>query len=264
MLLINADDVRAVYPTDRDDAAMAPFLAAAGALYDERLGGKGLSSAIAKEVQRYFAGHLLFVADAGLHESIRVEDVSETFTKNRKQPGLMDSRWGAMAIAFDSTGTLAGMASLRPLAMLKLVGVDAEGASVGANTYSIIDGATVGTVLGGTTLYIGNVEDLDFNDVSVPTPGSQLVQLLVDATAVAGDGQSFTYEVYRKARAAAAADPPVATGFGVTIGGATELASLVNGAFTFDEQDRFAVRLVTSAGAATAKHKYTAKFKLPA
>lgn len=120
-LLITADDVQAVYETDRDDVAMQPFLATALAFTDARLAGKGLSDATMKEVQRYFCAHLLFVTDAGPHDSIRIEDVSERFTRNAFQPGLLDSRFGRTAVMLDSSGTLAALTQLKPPAELRLV-----------------------------------------------------------------------------------------------------------------------------------------------
>jgi len=261
MLLITAADVRAVYPTDRDDAAMAPFLAATEALTDARLVGKGLTTSIFKEVQRWYCGHLLFVADAGLHESLRVEDVTETFTKH-KEPGLLGSRWGQQAVAFDSSGTLLGLSRLRPEAMLKLIGAP-DGVEAAGDHFAFIEGATVGTIAGGTTIFVGYVEDVDFNDVSIPMVDARtLIQLVVDATAAPGASKTVTYEVYKKARGAAVGDAPTATGFSIAIGGDSQITTSGSGSVAFDEGDRFALRIGASAGAATAKHKFSAKFKL--
>lgn len=120
MLLITGADVRAVYETDRDDDAIQPFLAVTQAFTDDRLTGK-LSAGILKEVQRYYAAHLLFVTDTGVHDSLRTEDVSERFTGFDKAPGLLDSRWGRTAVSLDSSGTLAAMSTLRAPAELRLV-----------------------------------------------------------------------------------------------------------------------------------------------
>lgn len=120
-LLITANDVQAIYETDRDDVAMQPFLEAAGALTDDRLAGKSLPEATLKEVQRYLAAHLLFVTDAGPHESLRVEDVSERFTKSAFLPGILDSRWGRMAVMLDSSGTLSSLVRLEPPARFRVI-----------------------------------------------------------------------------------------------------------------------------------------------
>lgn len=120
-LLVTAADVKAIYETDRDDVAVQPFLDAADALASAQLTGKGLTNATLKQVQCYLAAHFLFVTDTGVHEALRVEDVSERFTDNWRRPGLLDSRWGRMAVALDSSGTLAGMTRMEPPARLRVI-----------------------------------------------------------------------------------------------------------------------------------------------
>lgn len=121
MLLITAADVAGVYETDRDDVALKPFLDATGAFTSARLSGKGLDAATMKQVQLYLAAHFLFVTDAGPHEALRVEDVSERFTKHDREPGLLDSRWGRMAVLLDTSGTLAAMTRLQPAAEVRFI-----------------------------------------------------------------------------------------------------------------------------------------------
>jgi len=120
-LLITARDVLAVYDTDRGEDTLQPFLDATEAFTDARLAGKGLADATLREVQRYYAAHLLFVTEAGVHETLRIEDVSERFTKADRTPGLMDSRWGRTAVTFDTSGTLAALARQEPLADIRLL-----------------------------------------------------------------------------------------------------------------------------------------------
>lgn len=119
--LITADDVAAVYETDRDATELEPFVAIAEAFTTQFLAGKGLSDAVLKEVQRYVAAHFLFVTETGVHEVLRIADVSERFTKSEKNPGLMDSRFGRMAVTLDPSGTLSELARPRPAAELRLV-----------------------------------------------------------------------------------------------------------------------------------------------
>jgi hypothetical protein len=120
MLLITGADVRSVYETDRDDEELQPFLAVTQAFTDDRLAGK-LSNAVLREVQRYLAAHFLFVTDTGVHDSLRVEDVSEHFTGYDRQPGLLDSRWGRMSVALDSSGTLSSLSRLGAPAELRII-----------------------------------------------------------------------------------------------------------------------------------------------
>lgn len=119
-LLITAADVLAVYDTDRDEDAVQPFMDAALALTDGRIAAGTLSDATLKEVQRQLAAHFMFVTDAGVHDNLRIDGVSETFTKS-KQPGLLDSRWGRMAVALDYSGTLAALSRLTPSAQVRLI-----------------------------------------------------------------------------------------------------------------------------------------------
>lgn len=123
MPLVTAEDVAAVYETDRDHTAIAPFIAIAAAFTDQHLAGKGLTDATLKEIQRYLAGHFLFVSDTGVHESLAIEDVRERFTKSEKSPGLFDSRWGRTAVMIDPSGTLSELARPRPTAELRLLTV---------------------------------------------------------------------------------------------------------------------------------------------
>lgn len=119
--MLTTADVKAVYDTDRDDDALLPFIAVAQAFSDDRLASKGLSAAILKEVQRYLAAHFLYVTDTGVHDALRVGDVQERFTKSDKYPGLLDSRWGRMAVTLDPSGTLAAMTRPEPPALLRLI-----------------------------------------------------------------------------------------------------------------------------------------------
>ena len=116
--LIVADDIRAVYSTDLGDPALQPFIDIAVALTDAQL---VLPSALLKEVQRYLAAHFLFVKETGVHASLRTEDVSETFTASRKNPGLADSRWGATAMMLDTSGVLTALSKDMLPAELQLV-----------------------------------------------------------------------------------------------------------------------------------------------
>lgn len=121
MALITAEDVRAVYETDRDATAIEPFIAIAAAFTDSRLADKGLSAGALKEVQRYLAAHFMYVTDTGVHGTLRVGDVAERFTKSEKNPGLNDSRFGVTAVLMDTSGTLAELARPRPTAELRLI-----------------------------------------------------------------------------------------------------------------------------------------------
>lgn len=121
MALITAAELATVYETDRDDTALQPFITAAATVTTARLADKGLSDDTLKQVQLYLAAHFCFVTDAGPHETLRVEDVSERFTQHAKNPGLLDSRWGRMAVMLDPSGTLAAMTRLQPPAELRFV-----------------------------------------------------------------------------------------------------------------------------------------------
>lgn len=119
MALITAADVKAVYATERGDDELKPFIAIAETYSTDLLAGK-LSDPMLKLVQQYLAAHFLYVSDAGIHASLRVEDVQERFTKSEKHPGLLDSRYGAMAVSFDTSGTLAAAARPQQTAELRL------------------------------------------------------------------------------------------------------------------------------------------------
>lgn len=120
-LLITAADVLGIYDTDRDETSLAPILDVTEAFVAARPALVALPNATRKDVERYVAAHVLFVTDAGMYESLRVEDVSERFTKNEKNPGLLDSRWGRMAVMLDTSGTLRSETKIQPKADIRLM-----------------------------------------------------------------------------------------------------------------------------------------------
>lgn len=114
----------------------------------------------------------------------------------------------------------------------------------------VIAGATQFPVTAGRTIYLGLLEDSSIAEVEIPLPAGQALELVVESDAAPGTGQSFAYEVMKNG---------VTTGLGVSTTG-TATGTYVTGTLTFVRRDRFALRLVTSAEAASAKHKFSIRY----
>lgn len=117
-------------------------------------------------------------------------------------------------------------------------------------------GTTQSRITSGQTIYVGMFEDTDVEDVSIPLPAGQAAQLVVEATSAPGSSQSFTYTVVKNGvdQSMVITVSDLATG-GSTISNPVTLSS--NG-------DRLAIKLVTSAGAATAKHRFSIRYQISA
>jgi len=119
-----------------------------------------------------------------------------------------------------------------------------------AGALDVIAGATQFPVSAGKTIYMGLLEDSSIAEVELPLPAGQVLELVVESDAAPGSGQSFAYEVMKNG---------VTTGLGVSTTN-TATGNYVTGTLSFSRRDRFALRLITSASAATAKHKFSLRY----
>ncbi len=152
-----------------------------------------------------------------------------------------------------------GVASVRALHLgpSYFARLDVESAPVVAlsptGSLEVIAGSTMTSIIGGQVVFLGLLEDIDELRVSLPLPAGTLSELHVAATVGPGAGQSFTYAVSRNG---------VAQNVAATLSGATTSGSSTGAALAFGAGDRFCVRLTTSAGAATATHRFAIKYQL--
>lgn len=118
------------------------------------------------------------------------------------------------------------------------------------STFSIFAGSTQFIVLPSTEIYIGVTESLNIHNAEVPMPAGTIKDLLVEATAAPGIGETFTYEIYVNG---------TGTGITATISG-TDTSASTTANLALTRTDLFALKLTTSYGTSQTKHKYTVKY----
>jgi len=101
------------------------------------------------------------------------------------------------------------------------------------------------------TLFLGLLDSETEASVLLPLPACSIVEIDFYSTVAPGAGQSFAYTL-RKAAAGVftGSDQAMTT----TISGATAKEARVTGSVAYSAQDKFSVKLVTSASAAQAMH----------
>ncbi len=93
--------------------------------------------------------------------------------------------------------------------------------------------------------------DSDWSEARIPVPAGTAGRLTVEATAAPGSGQTFTYAVLD--------DAGSPTGLTVTLSDLETIKSIATDV-AYANDETLALRLITSVGAAAAKHKATLKF----
>jgi hypothetical protein len=106
---ITEAELRKLFPQDNDTTVdVSHYIADANVLVTDLLGTSTLSEARLGIIERYIAAHLYVLGEheGGIFEERygdSMEKRGSTFTLGQ---GLKLTRWGQMAIAFDTTGTL--------------------------------------------------------------------------------------------------------------------------------------------------------------
>lgn len=171
--------------------------------------------------------------------------------------GSVDSRRTAPTLAGGASSVAAPTVDVRsvrltqtgPSFVARLDFVSTPNLAV-SGVLDVIAGATQFPVSSGRTLYLGLLEDASIAEVEIPMPAGQVLELVVEADSAPGTGKSFAYEIMKNG---------ATSGLGVsTTDSAT--GGYVTGTLSFSRRDRFALRIVTSAGAASAKHKFSLRY----
>lgn len=106
MALITDSDVQGVIQTDLDTT---PFITIADLIVTEDLASLGHSSDRLKQIELYIAAHFVAISDReGGLTSLKLGDVTEQYGKLAGEFYMM-TRYGQMALALESTGTLKGL-----------------------------------------------------------------------------------------------------------------------------------------------------------
>lgn len=115
---INSDLVREVITTLLSDPEIEGAISSAIALYDKYLSGSGSTEVDELEIKRYIAAHFVSLRDPTTRtDREELGDAKVEFSKIGHSPsytGLMSTRWGQMAIGFDSSNILKGIMSTPP------------------------------------------------------------------------------------------------------------------------------------------------------
>lgn len=87
--------------------AVANFIADAHVIVDDLLTGKGLTEAKLKLIEKYLAAHLYTLSQehGGLVRE-KIGEAEQQFASPGSGTGLRSTRFGAMALTLDPTGTL--------------------------------------------------------------------------------------------------------------------------------------------------------------
>ncbi|HZR80355.1 MAG TPA: hypothetical protein VFD92_04585 [Candidatus Binatia bacterium] len=259
MLLITGADVRAIHDTGRDDAALAPFLAVTDAFDDAYLASAGLTNAVRKQVQAFLTLHWTYVADVGVHSSLRVDDVTETFTSSKKEPGLRDSNFGRTAILLDSSGVLREVSDTRPKAEIEIFGRPCAPCAPAAKPVEFdIELPSINTMPPGPlTLYLGpggwsSSED----DVWTPaTYAGSIVAMFGTVDQNPGAG-GVAYTLRRAPSGQVGSDQTIAT----TIANSVRDFG-VDGSVSYNAGDRYAVKVVLGTGVPGMNMNLTLRFR---
>lgn len=113
-------EVKEIIETDLSDTA--PFITAANLVVTDRLGSSDdLSDAQLKEIERWFAAHLVAVRDP-VSISSKTGDSLETFARGKLGEELKSTPYGQMVIVLDTTGKMASLG--KKAAVFKAIDLD--------------------------------------------------------------------------------------------------------------------------------------------
>jgi hypothetical protein len=108
---VTETEVLAILDTDREEAAITPFVTAANLVVTDRLTGAH-AAALLKEIERWMAAHLASVLDSpALREKLGDAEIeygkSVGISDAVSATGLLMTRYGKQVLLLDSSGLLA-------------------------------------------------------------------------------------------------------------------------------------------------------------
>lgn len=110
---------------------------------------------------------------------------------------------------------------------------------------------TSSPALPGKTLFLGLLDSETEIAVALPLPARNVIEILIYATAPAGAGQSFTYTLRKIPKDSDVGSDQAIAG---SISGATNKQARLTGSVAYGAEDKFTIKLQTSASAAQAMH----------
>ena len=105
-LRVTPDEVKEIIDTDLTDPRITAFITGANAVVEDRLVGKGLSTSLLKEIERWLAAHYIAANIERQAIQEKAGPASQSFA-NIFGKHLLSTTYGQTAAELDSTGTLA-------------------------------------------------------------------------------------------------------------------------------------------------------------
>lgn len=108
---VTVNDIGDVIDTSLADNQIRAFINTAHRLVVDLLTGEGLAESTLTEIERYLAAHLLTLRDPRPQREKIGSEYSVTY-QGKSEMGLQATQYGQMALTLDTTGKLAGGASM--------------------------------------------------------------------------------------------------------------------------------------------------------
>lgn len=100
---VTDSDVKEILSTTLDTT---PFIQVASVLLDTYLGAAAVPFAVAREMERWWAAHLVCIREPRVQQK-RLGDTVVTYAKSALGAGLESTEYGQMVLQLDPTGALA-------------------------------------------------------------------------------------------------------------------------------------------------------------
>lgn len=120
MARVTDEEVQAV---TGDSSAVTSFVTTANLIVTDELGTSGLSDSRLKQIELYLAAHFWAITNerGGLVEK-EVDNAKERYAgTSTKDTGFRSTRFGQQAMALDTTGVLASLASAGTKAVFRVI-----------------------------------------------------------------------------------------------------------------------------------------------
>lgn len=109
---VNAAEVNEIVVTTLEDSIVDAAINVAYDMVQDNLIGKGLSTNALRNIELYLAGHLVAIIEGQAQEEEIAEGEYRIRFSGTYGEGLRSTRQGQMALALDTTGTLAKIGKL--------------------------------------------------------------------------------------------------------------------------------------------------------
>lgn len=119
--------------------------------------------------------------------------------------------------------------------------------------FDLIAGTTMTEISSGQTLYVGLFEDWVEDKVSIPLPAGTVAQLTVEASVAASSNGDYAYTVMKEG---------TAQSMTVSMSAGSQSASTTLNQVSVSSGNTFSVKIVTSASAPSAFHRYSVKYTM--